>query len=121
MVDFRNALSPSSTPEVAPFPAGLNDCASGVRWVHANAAMLGIDADRIIVSGESGGGNLTLVTGMKLLREGDIRIVRWLYAMCPYIAGEWPLAQYPSSFENNGIWINVHGTGGAIAYGHRSL
>ena len=26
MVDFRNCLVPSSAPEVAPFPAGLNDC-----------------------------------------------------------------------------------------------
>ena len=32
MVDFRNAIRPSSAPEVAPFPAGLNDCVSGVRW-----------------------------------------------------------------------------------------
>ena len=29
MVDFRNCLTPSSAPEVAPFPAGLNDCVSG--------------------------------------------------------------------------------------------
>src|SRR5215510_5418645 len=33
MVDFRNSMTPSSAPEVAPFPAGLNDCASGLRWV----------------------------------------------------------------------------------------
>lgn len=26
MVDFRNSVHPSSAPEVAPFPAGLNDC-----------------------------------------------------------------------------------------------
>jgi len=31
MVDFRNTLTPSSAPEVAPFPAGLNDCVSGVK------------------------------------------------------------------------------------------
>src|SRR5262245_18933816 len=28
MVDFRNALTPSTAEEVAPFPAGLDDCAS---------------------------------------------------------------------------------------------
>ena len=28
---------PSSAPEVAPFPAGLNDCVSGLKWVAANA------------------------------------------------------------------------------------
>ena len=72
MVDFRNALTPSSAPEVAPYPAGLNDCVSGLHWVRANASSLGIDAQRVIVAGESGGGNLTLATGMRLLRDGDI-------------------------------------------------
>ena len=38
MVDFRNSVAPSSVPEVAPFPAGLNDCVSGLKWVVANAA-----------------------------------------------------------------------------------
>ena len=52
MVDFRNALTPSSVPEIEPFPAGLNDCVSGVKWIAANAAELGIDASRIIVAGE---------------------------------------------------------------------
>ncbi|MGH6972390.1 MAG: alpha/beta hydrolase, partial [Caulobacteraceae bacterium] len=59
MVDFRNCLTPSSAPQVAPFPAGLNDCVSGLEWVAANAARLNIDAARIVVAGESGGGNLT--------------------------------------------------------------
>ena len=33
MVDFRNCVVASSAPEVAPFPAGLNDCVSGLHWV----------------------------------------------------------------------------------------
>ena len=36
MVDFRNAVSPSSAPEVAAYPAGLNDCVSGLKWVSVN-------------------------------------------------------------------------------------
>src|ERR1700719_4513963 len=91
MVDFRNAVRASSAPEVAPYPAGLHDCVSGLRWVHANAERLGIDTSRVIVAGESGGGNLTLATGLKLLRSGDIGLVQGLHALCPYIAGEWPL------------------------------
>ena len=67
MVDFRNALHPSSTTEVAPFPAGLNDCVSGVRWLVDQADELGIDASKIIVAGESGGGNLAIATGMQLV------------------------------------------------------
>ena len=52
MVDFRNAVLPSSVPEIAPFPAGLNDCVAGLKWIAANAAELGIDASRVIVAGE---------------------------------------------------------------------
>jgi hypothetical protein len=40
MVDFRNAVTPSSVPEVEPFPAGLNDCVSGLKWVAANRRTL---------------------------------------------------------------------------------
>src|ERR1700744_2729356 len=37
MVDFRNSVHPDSSPDVGPFPAGLNDCISGLQWVHDNA------------------------------------------------------------------------------------
>jgi acetyl esterase len=117
MVDFRNSVTPSSVPEVAPFPAGLNDCVSGLKWVVAHASDLRIDPGRIIVAGESGGGNLTLATGLKLKREGDLGLVKGLYALCPYIAGEWPLAEYPSSTENNGILLDLHSNRGAVGYG----
>jgi acetyl esterase len=117
MVDFRNCLRASSAPEVEPFPAGLNDCVSGVKWVHANAAKLGIDPDRIVIAGESGGGNLTLATGLKLKRDGNIKLIKGLYALCPYIAGKWPDARYPSSVENNGIMLDLHNNNGAMGYG----
>jgi len=41
MVDFRNAVSPSSVPEVAPYPAGLDDCVAGFHWTVEHAAELG--------------------------------------------------------------------------------
>ena len=117
MVDFRNAVSPSSVPEVAPFPAGLNDCVSGLKYVVDNAAKHGVDSSRIIVTGESGGGNLTLATGLKLKQDGDIGLIQGLYAFCPYIAGHWPQDDLPSSTENNGIMLNLHSNGGAMGYG----
>ena len=64
-VEFRNAggrLGPH------PYPAGLNDCASAIRWAYANRADLGIS--HLITCGESGGGNLTLTTLHKAKREG---------------------------------------------------
>jgi acetyl esterase/lipase len=117
MVDFRNCVTPSSVPEVAPFPAGLNDCVSGFRWVVAHAGELGVDPGRIVIAGESGGGNLTLATGLKLKRDGELGQVKGLYALCPYIRGEWPTPENPSSVENNGILLDVHSNRGAIGYG----
>lgn len=117
MVDFRNSLSPSSVPEVAPFPAGLNDCVSGVKWIAANSTQLGIDPDQIIVSGESGGGNLTLATGLKLKKEGDLNLIKGLYALCPYIAGIWPIDEGSSSDENRKMVLEAMYGNGAIGYG----
>jgi len=117
MVDFRNCVRASSAPEVEPFPAGLNDCVSGLRWVHSHADLLKIDPKKIIVAGESGGGNLTLATGMKLKKDNDLGLIKGLYALCPYIAGEWPQARFPSSTENNGILLDLHNNRGFMGYG----
>ena len=117
MVDFRNCVIPSSAPEIEPYPAGLNDCMSGLRWLISQADEFGIDASRILVAGESGGGNLTLAVGLRLTREGDARLVRGLYAMCPYIAGSWPRDDLPSSIENNEVWLDSHSNFGRMGYG----
>jgi len=117
MVDFRNSILPSSVDEVAPFPAGLNDCISGLKWVVANHADLAVDAHRIVVSGESGGGNLTLATALKLKQDGELDLIAGLYALCPYIAGIWPTDECPSSVENNEISLDLHNNRGRMSYG----
>jgi acetyl esterase/lipase len=121
MVDFRNALVPSSVPEVAPFPAGLNDCVSGLHWVTSRHAELRIDPARVIVAGESGGGNLTLAAGLKLKRDGDLGVISGLYALCPFIAGRWPMEENPSSVENDGILLHLHNNRFAMGYGIEEL
>ena len=121
MVDFRNCLVASTAPEVEPYPAGLNDCVSGVHWVLDNAARLGIDSERVVVAGESGGGNLTLATGMRFVQDGEAGRIRGLYAMCPYIAGRWPQDRFPSSTENNGLLLDLHNNRPAMAYGIEEL
>ena len=117
MVEFRNAVTPSALPEVAPYPAGLNDCVSGLKWVASQSDELGIDPGRIIIAGESGGGNLTLATGLRLKREGELGLIQGLYALCPYIAGSWPRPDLPSSEENNGILHDLHNNHGSMGYG----
>ena len=81
-VEFRNeALSPGHQP----FPAGLNDCASSVRWANDNREHLGISS--IILIGESGGGNLAVATGIKANRDGWVDIIDGVYAMAPMLFG----------------------------------
>ncbi|MCY3858205.1 MAG: alpha/beta hydrolase [Gammaproteobacteria bacterium] len=117
MIDFRNCLMPSSVPEIEPYPAGLNDCVSVLRQLPDLASELNFDADNVIVAGESGGGNLTLAAGLQLLKDGDVERIKGLYALCPYIAGQWPVDDSPSSIENNGILLDLHNNRGAMAYG----
>lgn len=117
MVDFRNAEVPSSVPEVAPFPAGLNDCVSGLKWLAKNASEFGIDANKLVIAGESGGGNLTLATAMSLKQQGEMGLVKGLYVLCPFIVGGYPNPEYPTTEENNGYVIDTHNNRVLHAYG----
>lgn len=117
LVEFRNSMQPGALPEIAPFPGGLNDCASGLRWLHQRHAELGIDPSRVVVAGESGGGNLAIALAMRCVREGSSALVAGLYALCPYIVGEYPRPELASTVENHGIFINLDGNGPFLAYG----
>jgi acetyl esterase len=121
MVDFRNALRASSVPQIMPFPAGLNDCLSGLRWLHANHDSLDIDPTRIAVAGESGGANLAVATALKLKQDGDIGFIKGLYLLCPYLSGEWPSRVNGSAVENAGILMDIRSNYGAMAYGIAEL
>lgn len=61
------------TPE-AKYPAGLHDIKTVVRWVRKNAKKLGVDPDKIAVSGCSAGAHLATLVGVtngQKRHEGD--------------------------------------------------
>ncbi len=45
-------------------PGAVEDCRCALRWVHQNAEEYGFDTNRIVISGASAGGHLSLTTGM---------------------------------------------------------
>jgi len=49
-------------------PAAVEDCRCALRWAVRNAKQYNIDVDRIVLTGHSAGGHLSLITGM--LPEG---------------------------------------------------
>jgi acetyl esterase len=53
------------------FPAAVDDCLAATRWVHDNAASLGLDASRLAVGGDSAGGNLAAVVSILARDLGD--------------------------------------------------
>jgi acetyl esterase/lipase len=88
------------------FPAGLNDCAAGLRGVADHLDDLG--GTHIVVTGDSGGGNLSLALAIKARREGWLETISGVYAQCPFILGTWdaPPAEPSSLGENNQYWLN---------------
>merc|ERR1712159_363806 len=95
-VEFRNSTGKLGK---HPYPAGLTDCMSALEWTDANRTELGVNS--IVLSGESGGGNLCLATAIRAKREGRLGQIDGVFSMCPFIAGPevWRSKSLPSLQE----------------------
>src|SRR5207302_5826078 len=71
------------------FPAAVEDSFAALEWVHANAAALGADPDRIGVHGDSAGANLAAVVALMARDAGRprLRLQSLVYPVADYTMG----------------------------------
>jgi acetyl esterase len=83
----------------APYPAAVEDCFAALQWVSAHVDQLGGDPDRLVVAGDSAGGNLAAVSAVMARDAGGPRLAAQLliYPATDFREVE---GQYPSREEN---------------------
>jgi acetyl esterase len=96
-IDYR--LAPEH-----PWPAALKDCYAGTQWAERNAADFGGDRDRLVVAGDSAGGNLAATVSLMAAERGmpDIDRQLLLYPATTY------MEPMPSRSENgDGFFLSA--------------
>jgi acetyl esterase/lipase len=78
--------------QVASAPAAVEDCVSALRFIAKAAETYDIDPTRIVLTGESAGGHLALMTGMMPESAGQVAaIINWygITDVCDFIDTPW--------------------------------
>lgn len=82
-------------------PTGLEDCYAGLCWMAEQAESLGLDRERIVVFGGSGGGGLAAGVALLARDRAGPRLLGQLL-QCPMLDDR---DQTPSTIANDGIGI----------------
>lgn len=97
-VDYR--LAPEHR-----YPAAVEDAWSATRWITQNGSRLGLDASRLVVGGDSAGGNLAAVVALRARDQGvSLRLQVLVY---PVIDCDLESASYRSNATGFGLTRNA--------------
>ncbi|WP_238325175.1 alpha/beta hydrolase [Rhodococcoides fascians] len=96
-VDYR--LAPEH-----PWPAGLNDALDTLKWVFENIGIYGGDRNRVIIGGDSAGGNMAAVLAQDAIRNGIPLVAQLLiYPAVDLDVGR--IDRYPSVQHNDSGYV----------------
>lgn len=85
-----------------PDPTPVEDCYAGLVWTAENATDLGLDPDRILISGASAGGGLAAGTAL-LARDRGFPALTHQILVCPMIDDRFQTAS-SRMLDNVGVW-----------------
>lgn len=104
-VDYR--LAPEHR-----FPAAVDDALAAVRWIHAQAAELGLEGSLLAVGGDSAGGALAAVTALGLRGQAPALALQLLFYPITDMAHELPSHQrFSEGFgltRQSLLWLRDH-------------
>ncbi len=95
-----------------PYPAAIDDCEAGLRWTFDHAEQLGIDAERVGITGVSAGGGLCAALGLRA-RDAGLP-VRFQLLDCPMLDDRQTTAS--SQLEGLAIWSRTSNQVGWASY-----
>jgi len=95
-VDYR--LAPETR-----FPGAVEDCYAALRWLHANAAELGIDPRRVGVMGESAGGGLAAALTLLVRDRGEFTF-SFQHLIYPMLDDRTCVTPEPHPFTGDFVW-----------------
>lgn len=86
-----------------PYPGAVEDCYAALAWLHAHADELGVDRDRIAISGESAGGGLAAALTL-LARDRQEFPVAFQHLIFPMLDDRTVVAPDPSPYQGQFVW-----------------
>jgi len=95
-VDYR--LAPETR-----FPGAIEDCYAALTWAMANAAALGVDAQRIGVMGESAGGGLAAALAL-LARDRREHSLSFQHLIYPMLDDRTCVSPEPHPYAGEFVW-----------------